>query len=67
MRSRGFRSVCFRPCFALKIAKTEKKQSHAECHITHWIGIFHQISEHVQILMSTDFAVPEDFVTNVWP
>ena len=48
--------------FALKISKTAKELSHAQCQVTHRIRIFDKISEHVKMAKS---AVPEGAVTIV--
>ena len=39
--------------------KQRKEQSHAQCHVTHRIRIFDEISEHVKVAKSVDIAVPE--------
>ena len=46
------------------MAETAKRA--VTCLVTHRIRIYGQISEHVQISISTDFGVPEDAVTKLF-
>ena len=63
-RARVFARSCSLLSKYLPISwKQRKKQSHAQCHVTHRIRIFDKISEHVKVAKSVDIAVPELAVT----
>ena len=64
-RARVFARYCSLLSKYLSISwKQRKEQSHAQCHVTHWIRIFDKISEHAKVAKSVDIAVPELAVTS---
>ena len=50
----------------LKWRKQRKEQSHAQCHVTHQITVFDQISQHVKVSKYAHFAVREGPITHTY-